>query len=145
VNYHSKKPSVLELIKKNSLILYFCPFINHKQTVLITGGAGFIGSHLTRLFVTKYTHYKIVNLDALTYADNLNNLKEIEKAPNYSFIKGDITHMSLLQQLFAAHKFTVMLHCAAESHVDRSITDPLDFVRTNVMGKSTLLLAAKES
>lgn len=115
------------------------------QTILITGGAGFIGSHLTRLFVTKYPHYKIVNLDALTYAGNLSNLRDIEKAPNYTFVKGDITDMALVQHLFAEHRFTAVLHCAAESHVDRSITDPLAFVRTNVMGTSTLLLVAKEN
>jgi dTDP-glucose 4,6-dehydratase len=114
------------------------------QTILITGGAGFIGSHLTRLFVTKYPHYNIVNLDALTYAGNLSNLKDIENAPNYTFVKGDITDMALVQVLFKEHQFTGVLHCAAESHVDRSITDPLAFVRTNVMGTSTLLLAAKE-
>jgi len=115
------------------------------QTILITGGAGFIGSHLTRLFVTKYPDYKIVNLDALTYAGNLANLRDIENASNYTFVKGDITDMALLQQLFGQHQFTGVLHCAAESHVDRSITDPLAFVRTNVMGTATLLQVAKES
>lgn len=115
------------------------------QTILITGGAGFIGSHLTRLFVTKYPQYHVVNLDTLTYAGNLNNLKDIEKSVNYSFVKGDITDMELVKQLFEKYQFSAILHCAAESHVDRSITDPLAFVRTNVMGTSTLLLAAKES
>jgi dTDP-glucose 4,6-dehydratase len=124
---------------------YFCRFILIMHTILITGGAGFIGSHLTRLFVTKYPHYKIVNLDALTYAGNLENLKDIESQPNYLFVKGDITDMGLLKQLFEEHRFTAVLHCAAESHVDRSITDPLAFVRTNVMGTGCLLLAAKES
>ncbi len=114
------------------------------QTILITGGAGFIGSHLTRLFVNKYPHYKIVNLDALTYAGNLNNLSDIEDKPNYHFVKGDITDADIVQQLFTEHDFTGVLHCAAESHVDRSITDPLAFVRTNVMGTATLLQAAKE-
>lgn len=115
------------------------------QTILITGGAGFIGSHLTRLFVTKYPQYNIINLDALTYAGNLSNLKDIEHAPNYTFVKGDITDAALLKQLFATHGISGVLHCAAESHVDRSITDPLAFVRTNVLGTANLLLAAKES
>ncbi|MEO6539260.1 MAG: dTDP-glucose 4,6-dehydratase [Ferruginibacter sp.] len=115
------------------------------HTILITGGAGFIGSHLTQLFVRKYPQYKIVNLDALTYAGNLENLKGIENASNYSFIKGDITDLTFLQQLFAAHQFTAVLHCAAESHVDRSITDPLAFVKTNVLGTATILQVAKEN
>ena len=115
------------------------------HTILITGGAGFIGSHLIRLFVTKYPGYKIVNLDALTYAGNLENLKDIEHNTNYSFVKGDITDAALLKELFDLHQFTAVLHCAAESHVDRSITDPLAFVTTNVVGTSTLLLAAKQN
>jgi dTDP-glucose 4,6-dehydratase len=114
------------------------------KSILITGGAGFIGSHLTRLFVTKYPEYHIVNLDALTYAGNLNNLKDIEHAPNYTFVKGDITDMDLVKSLFETHQFTGVLHCAAESHVDRSITDPLAFVRTNVIGTVSLLQNAKE-
>lgn len=114
------------------------------HTILITGGAGFIGSHLSRLFVTKYPGYKIVNLDKLTYAGNLENLKDIEDKTNYTFVKGDITDSELLQQLFDAHKFTAVLHCAAESHVDRSISDPLAFVKTNVLGTVTLLQTAKE-
>jgi dTDP-glucose 4,6-dehydratase len=113
--------------------------------ILITGGAGFIGSHLTRLFVTKYPDYAIVNLDALTYAGNLENLTDIEKYPNYTFVKGDITNLNLLKKLFEEHQFTAVLHCAAESHVDRSITDPLAFVTTNVMGTASLLQTAKES
>jgi dTDP-glucose 4,6-dehydratase len=116
-----------------------------QTTILITGGAGFIGSHLTRLFVTKYADYKIVNLDKLTYAGNLENLKDIEDAPNYTFVKGDITDLDLVTRLFNEYDFTGVLHCAAESHVDRSITDPLAFVKTNVNGTVTLLLAAKES
>src|ERR1700747_1785362 len=104
------------------------------QTILLTGGAGFIGSHLTRLFVTKYPEYKIVNIDNLTYAGNLENLKDVEKSSNYTFVKGDITDLKLLQQLFDKYRFTAVLHCAAESHVDRSITDPLAFVTTNVVG-----------
>ena len=115
------------------------------QTILITGGAGFIGSHLTRLFVAKYPNYKIVNLDALTYAGNLSNLKDIEDAPNYHFIKGDITDIPFVQELFEEYRFTGILHCAAESHVDRSITDPLAFVKTNVLGTVTLLQLAKEN
>ncbi len=113
--------------------------------ILITGGAGFIGSHLTRLFVTKYPDYKIINLDALTYAGNLENLTDIEKLPNYTFVKGNITDLNLLKKLFEEYQFTGILHCAAESHVDRSITDPLAFVTTNVMGTSALLQTAKES
>ena len=114
------------------------------HTLLITGGAGFIGSHLTRLFVTKYPEYKIINLDALTYAGNLENLTDVENAANYTFVKGNITDLDLLRKLFSEHRFTGVLHCAAESHVDRSITDPLAFVTTNVMGTATLLQAAKE-
>lgn len=116
-----------------------------KKTILITGGAGFIGSHLTRLFVTKYPNYKIVNLDKLTYAGNLENLKDIEKASNYHFVKGDIADMKLVEDLFKEHQFDSVLHCAAESHVDRSIADPLSFVTTNVIGTVTLLQAAKEA
>ena len=115
------------------------------QTILITGGAGFIGSHLTRLFVTKYPDYQIVNLDKLTYAGNLENLKDIEQQPNYTFVKGDITDLAFLNTLFLQYQFTGVLHCAAESHVDRSITDPLAFVTTNVLGTGSLLLAAKEN
>ena len=115
------------------------------HSILITGGAGFIGSHLTRLFVTKYPHYNIVNLDVLTYAGNLENLKDIEDKPNYSFIKGNITDLELLRILFTQNHFTAVLHCAAESHVDRSITDPLAFITTNVLGTASLLQAAKES
>ena len=115
------------------------------HTILLTGGAGFIGSHLTRLFVKKYPQYKIVNLDKLTYAGNLENLRDIENEPNYQFVKGDITDLDLLRKLFEAHKFTAVLHCAAESHVDRSITDPLAFITTNVVGTSSLLQAAKEA
>ncbi len=115
------------------------------HTILLTGGAGFIGSHVARLFVTKYPQYKIVNLDKLTYAGNLENLTDIEGQPNYHFVKGDITHLELLRSLFKEHRFTGVIHCAAESHVDRSITDPLAFVQTNVMGTGSLLQAAKES
>jgi dTDP-glucose 4,6-dehydratase len=115
-----------------------------KHTILITGGAGFIGSHLTRLFVNKYPAYEIVNLDKLTYAGNLENLKDVEDKPNYQFIKGDITDIDLVNNIFEKYKFTAVLHCAAESHVDRSISDPLAFVKTNVVGTVTLLQTAKE-
>jgi dTDP-glucose 4,6-dehydratase len=114
------------------------------SNILITGGAGFIGSHLTRLFVNKYPQNHIVNLDKLTYAGNLENLKDIEDSPNYTFVKGDICDEQLLQSLFEQYQFTSILHCAAESHVDRSITDPLSFVKTNVIGTVTLLQVAKE-
>ncbi len=115
------------------------------HTILITGGAGFIGSHLTRLFVKKYSAYNIVNLDALTYAGNLENLSDIENAPNYNFVKGSITDAAFLKELFEKYHFTGVLHCAAESHVDRSISDPLAFVTTNVLGTVTMLQQAKDS
>lgn len=115
------------------------------HTILLTGGAGFIGSHLTRLFVTKYPEYTIVNLDKLTYAGNLENLRDIENEPNYRFVKGDITNLAQLRKLFEEHKFTAVLHCAAESHVDRSITDPLAFITTNVLGTGALLQVAREA
>lgn len=113
------------------------------KTVLITGGAGFIGSHLVRLFVNKYTQYQIYNLDSLTYAGNLENLKDIEKLPNYQFIKGDITNTAFIDDLFETHKFDKVIHLAAESHVDRSIDDPMSFVKTNVLGTMNLLNAFK--
>ena len=114
------------------------------KNILITGGAGFIGSHLTRLFVNKYPGYFIVNLDKLTYAGNLENLKDIENKPNYTFVKGDIQDMELLKFLFQKYQFAGVLHCAAESHVDRSISDPLAFVKTNVLGTVSLLQVAKD-
>ena len=113
-----------------------------KKTILITGGAGFIGSHVVRLFVTKYPHYKIVNLDALTYAGNLANLKDVQNAPNYTFERGDITDETSMAALFAQYKPDAVVHLAAESHVDRSIMDPLAFVRTNVLGTANLLHVA---
>jgi dTDP-glucose 4,6-dehydratase len=113
------------------------------KTVLITGGAGFIGSHVVRLFVEKYPEYKIVNLDKLTYAGNLNNLKDIENKPNYEFVKGDIVDAEFIQKLFEERKFDGVIHLAAESHVDRSISNPTEFVFTNVIGTVNLLNAAK--
>ncbi|MCB2409169.1 dTDP-glucose 4,6-dehydratase [Hymenobacter lucidus] len=111
--------------------------------IIITGGAGFIGSHVVRLFVTKYPQYQILNLDALTYAGNLENLRDIENEPNYRLVKGDITDQSFVDQLFANEEPDAVIHLAAESHVDRSITDPLAFVKTNVLGTVHLLNAAK--
>ena len=115
------------------------------KTILITGGAGFIGSHVVRLFVTKYPEYQIVNLDALTYAGNLENLKDIKDAPNYTFVKGDITDEKFIPELFSRFSFDGVIHLAAESHVDRSITDPFAFIRTNVFGTANLLNAAKNA
>ncbi|HSO86383.1 MAG TPA: dTDP-glucose 4,6-dehydratase [Draconibacterium sp.] len=113
------------------------------KTILITGGAGFIGSHVVRLFVKKYPEYKIVNLDKLTYAGNLNNLKDIENEPNYEFVKGDIVDSDFILKLFLEKQFDGVIHLAAESHVDRSITNPTEFVFTNVIGTVNLLNAAK--
>lgn len=114
------------------------------KKILITGGAGFIGSHLVRLFVHKYPEYFITNLDALTYAGNLENLNDIENSPNYTFVKGDITDESFVETLFEEKKFDAVIHLAAESHVDRSILDPMSFVKTNVLGTGVLLNAAKK-
>ena len=114
------------------------------KSILITGGAGFIGSHVTRLFVKKYPEYKIYNLDKLTYAGNLENILDIESFKNYRFIKGDICDVELLVKIFNKHKFDSIIHLAAESHVDRSITNPLDFVNTNVIGTVNLLNQFKE-
>lgn len=113
------------------------------KKILITGGAGFIGSHVIRRFVNKYPHYQIVNLDALTYAGNLENIADIQNKSNYTFIKGDIVDADFINELFTEHQFDGVLHLAAESHVDRSITDPLAFVKTNVIGTMNLLNAAK--
>jgi len=113
------------------------------KKILITGGAGFIGCHVVRLFVNKYPTYQIYNLDALTYAGNLENLKDVEHASNYTFIKGDITDETFINQLFDENAFDAVIHLAAESHVDRSILDPLSFVKTNVFGTAVLLNAAR--
>ncbi len=114
------------------------------KKILITGGAGFIGSHVVRLFVTKYPHYHIVNLDLLTYAGNLENLKDVEGNPNYIFIKGDIGDEVLVDDIFAKYQITNVVHLAAESHVDRSINDPLIFLKTNILGTANLLQTAKK-
>ena len=115
-----------------------------QKNILITGGAGFIGSHVVRLMVTKYPDYQIFNLDALTYAGNLENLKDIEKLPNYHFVKANILEADALKEIFQKHHITDVIHLAAESHVDRSIVSPLDFVYTNVIGTVNLLNTAKE-
>jgi dTDP-glucose 4,6-dehydratase len=115
-----------------------------RKTILITGGAGFIGSHVVRRFVNKYPIYRIVNLDALTYAGNLENLKDVDSKSNYEFVKGNINDISFINQLFAKYQFDGVLHLAAESHVDRSISDPMSFIMTNIVGTVNLLNAARE-
>ncbi len=117
--------------------------MNH--TILVTGGAGFIGSHLIRLLVNKYPDYHIVNLDLLTYAGNLENLKDVESKSNYTFVKGDITNEDFLADLFGKYNFDGVIHLAAESHVDRSISDPMSFIKTNIVGTVNLLNAARHS
>ena len=114
------------------------------KKLLITGGAGFIGSHVVRRFVKKYPNHNIYNLDALTYAGNLENIADIQNESNYTFIKGDIVDANFINEIFQKHQFDGVLHLAAESHVDRSITDPLAFVKTNVIGTMNLLNAAKD-
>jgi len=113
------------------------------KNILITGGAGFIGSHLVRLLVNKYPEYHIINMDVLTYAGNLNNLKDIETKENYTFIKFDICDIEKVKQVFIDYKINSVIHLAAESHVDRSIEYPFSFAQTNVMGTLSLLQAAK--
>ncbi|MTB53160.1 dTDP-glucose 4,6-dehydratase [Lewinella sp. W8] len=116
-----------------------------EKTILVTGGAGFIGSHLLRHLVRTYPHYKLINLDLLTYAGNLENVRDIEDAPNYSFLRADITDLDAMRSIFAVYPVDTVIHLAAESHVDRSIDDPLIFVKTNLLGTATLLQAAKEA
>ena len=118
--------------------------MSFQKNILITGGAGFIGSHVVRLFVTRYPQYRIVNLDALTYAGNLENLRDVESAPNYVFSHTNLVDAAALQQVFSANQITDVIHLAAESHVDRSILSPLDFVYTNVIGTVNLLEAARK-
>lgn len=115
------------------------------NSILITGGAGFIGSHVVKLFTNKYPDIKIYNLDNLTYAGNLENLKEVEGLPNYTFIRGDITDIDFVNNLFSGHKFDGVIHLAAESHVDRSIKDPMAFIVTNILGTVNLLNAARNT
>jgi len=115
------------------------------MNILITGGAGFIGSHVVRLFVEKYSQYNIYNLDKLTYSGNLENVKDLENRPNYHFLKGDIADLDFIREIFAVYNFDKVIHLAAESHVDRSISDPLIFIKTNILGTATLLQVAKES
>jgi dTDP-glucose 4,6-dehydratase len=114
------------------------------KKILITGGAGFIGSHVVRRFVNKYPEYHIYNLDALTYAGNLENLKDVESKENYTFLHGDITDEAYINSIFEKHRFDDIIHLAAESHVDRSITDPLSFAKTNILGTMILLNGFKE-
>lgn len=117
----------------------------YKRHLLITGGAGFIGSHMVRHMVTLYPDYQIVNLDKLTYAGNLENLKDVEDKLNYVFVKADICDFEDMRRIFSKYRIDGVIHLAAESHVDRSITDPFSFAKTNVMGTLNLLQAAKEA
>jgi dTDP-glucose 4,6-dehydratase len=116
-----------------------------RKHILVTGGAGFIGSHVVRLLVNKYPDYQVVNLDKLTYAGNLENLRDIEKAPNYTFVQGDITDRTFVFELFRTYFFDGVIHLAAESHVDRSIANPMEFIETNILGTLQLLDAARDT
>ena len=118
---------------------------NFQKNILVTGGAGFIGSHLVRLLVNKYPHYHIINLDNLTYAGNIDNLKDIQTASNYTFIKEDICNKVGIENIINEYKINNIIHLAAESHVDRSISNPIEFVQTNVIGTVVLLNAAKKA
>jgi dTDP-glucose 4,6-dehydratase len=115
-----------------------------KKAILITGGAGFIGSHVVRLFINKYPDYQIINLDALTYAGNLENLTDVDKAPNYTFVKADIRDAEAMDEVFSKYGITGVCHLAAESHVDRSIAEPMAFITTNIVGTVNLLNAARK-
>jgi len=115
-----------------------------KKSILITGGAGFIGSHVVRLFVNKYPDYQIVNFDKLTYAGNLENLSDVDEKPNYTFVKGDILDEAFVEETFVKYSINSVIHLAAESHVDRSITNPLEFIQTNVIGTANLMNVARK-
>ena len=150
-NFHTcpcfESHSVLLLIFKgrDTKLPYKATIMKFQKTILITGGAGFIGSHLVRLFVNKYSDYQIINLDKLTYAGNLENLTDVKDAPNYAFEKGDITDPAYLETLFEKYAFDGIIHLAAESHVDRSISNPLEFIETNIIGTLNLLNAARKA
>ena len=116
---------------------------NYQKNILVTGGAGFIGSHVIRHFINKYPSYRIVNFDKLTYAGNLANLKDIDTKDNYVFVKGDINDVENINKTFSQFNIDSVIHLAAESHVDRSISNPIEFVMTNVIGTANLLSAAK--